>query len=309
MTTAGYGCLVGSTFCGALAYADDIVLLAPSINAVRQQLKICSDYATAYKVLFNAKKSIIIPLCINQLSRIHTMSLPRVELMGETIEWGTQEKHLGNIIGQYTADSVISSAIKDFNRRVGMLRSHCKWLAPDPLYQLFKSFCMPLYGSVLWDFSHNSFSRFLTAWRKGIRSLLCLHPRTHCALLAPICKDFKPETQLLVRLIKFLRSLNKSKNSLVKTCLTLAMSGSYSATSQSISVLCSKANSQRNYIVNSNVSPYFFFPRDFANNQESFLIRDLLLLRNEAILSPLNVNVFTLSIHEINFALNFLCTL
>ena len=54
LTTAGYGCWVGSTFCGALAYADDIVLLAPSINAVRQQLKICSDYATAYKVLFNA---------------------------------------------------------------------------------------------------------------------------------------------------------------------------------------------------------------------------------------------------------------
>ncbi|ELU15800.1 hypothetical protein CAPTEDRAFT_215744 [Capitella teleta] len=43
-----------------------------------------------------------------------------------------------------------------------MIRSHFKWLAPDCAYHLFKSFCMPLYGSVLWNFSHRQlYNKFL----------------------------------------------------------------------------------------------------------------------------------------------------
>ena len=166
---------------------------------------------------------------------------------------------------------------------------------------------MPLYGSVLWDFSHTSFKRFMTAWRRGIRSILSLHPRTHCALLAPICDDAEPETQLLVRLIKFLRALNDSKNSVVKTCFTLAMSGSQSATSRSIAVLCSKTSKQRYDIVNNNVSPHCFFPRNVPSS-ESLLIRDLLRMRNDVIVAPVQFNSSMLSFNEIDFMITFLCT-
>jgi hypothetical protein len=51
------GCHVGSLFVGALAYADDLVLIAPSANAMRLMLQVCDDYATQYNVSFNAAKS------------------------------------------------------------------------------------------------------------------------------------------------------------------------------------------------------------------------------------------------------------
>ena len=39
---AGVWCYIGPWFVGALAYADDIVLLAPSNGAMRKLLRICT---------------------------------------------------------------------------------------------------------------------------------------------------------------------------------------------------------------------------------------------------------------------------
>ena len=52
-----YGCYICSFFVGALAYADDLVLLAPTPSAMRQLLRICDEYADEFSIKFNAKKS------------------------------------------------------------------------------------------------------------------------------------------------------------------------------------------------------------------------------------------------------------
>jgi hypothetical protein len=48
LSNAGVGCYIGNNFVGALAYADDIVLLAPSASALRRMLAICENYANEY---------------------------------------------------------------------------------------------------------------------------------------------------------------------------------------------------------------------------------------------------------------------
>jgi len=53
LKTSGVGCYMGKYFVGALAYADDIVLLAPSANAMRRILSCCDSYASDYSVIFN----------------------------------------------------------------------------------------------------------------------------------------------------------------------------------------------------------------------------------------------------------------
>ena len=57
LARSGVGCLVGECYVGALAYADDIVLLAPTANAMRHMLKVCDNYASDYSIIFNASKS------------------------------------------------------------------------------------------------------------------------------------------------------------------------------------------------------------------------------------------------------------
>ena len=51
------GCYIGSLFVGALAYADDIALLAPTPSAIRRLLKICDSFGTEFSVAFKASKS------------------------------------------------------------------------------------------------------------------------------------------------------------------------------------------------------------------------------------------------------------
>ena len=38
-----------------LAYADDIVLLAPTVDALRRILKICDNYASEFNIVFNER--------------------------------------------------------------------------------------------------------------------------------------------------------------------------------------------------------------------------------------------------------------
>ena len=51
LTEAGVGCYIVNIFIGAVAHADDIVLLAPT---GRTYAGICDNYVLEYSILFNA---------------------------------------------------------------------------------------------------------------------------------------------------------------------------------------------------------------------------------------------------------------
>ena len=57
LAVSNVGCFIGAWYFGALAYADDIVLLVPSSRAMRLILTICDEYAEGFEIVFNAKKS------------------------------------------------------------------------------------------------------------------------------------------------------------------------------------------------------------------------------------------------------------
>ena len=46
----------------ALSYADDLTLIAHSIEGLIDMFKLCDDYATVYNVMFNSKKLFILNL-------------------------------------------------------------------------------------------------------------------------------------------------------------------------------------------------------------------------------------------------------
>ena len=47
------GCYWGGHFAGAVGYADDILLLAPSASALRRMLSICESFAISHGLVFN----------------------------------------------------------------------------------------------------------------------------------------------------------------------------------------------------------------------------------------------------------------
>ena len=46
LKTKGSGCHIGSHFCGAFGYADDIIVLSSSVSGLQSMLDSCNDFAT-----------------------------------------------------------------------------------------------------------------------------------------------------------------------------------------------------------------------------------------------------------------------
>ena len=68
LSQCGVGCFIGAQFVGALAFADDIVLLAPSPSAIR-------------KLLFVSRMLLILMFCLMPVSQILSSLLQRVSVI------------------------------------------------------------------------------------------------------------------------------------------------------------------------------------------------------------------------------------
>ena len=168
---------------------------------------------------------------------------------------------------------------------------------------------MPLYGSSLWDHTSPHIVKFHTAWRKCIRKLFGLPYKTHCNLLAPICIDHYIKTQLNVRSFKFLKSLSASKNVLCNISLNLAINGSKSNVSNTMSLLSNSysiSRTQLSNVTSLNNQLTIIHKQKPVSNVSAQVVTDLLDM-SFSLNYCLGVRVpFTM--HQIMYTLNVVCT-
>ena len=74
-------------FCGAMGYADDVILLAPTVTAMKHMLEICAKYGIECSVLFNPDKTKFI-----YINNLNCNISPNIQI--ETVLF---DKHLGPI--------------------------------------------------------------------------------------------------------------------------------------------------------------------------------------------------------------------
>ena len=60
LCSSGRGCFGGNHFCGALCYADDLIILAPSPDALRKMLAQSEAYAVSHDIRFIVSKTQLI---------------------------------------------------------------------------------------------------------------------------------------------------------------------------------------------------------------------------------------------------------
>ena len=88
----GIGCFWKHHFVGAVCYADDISLLAPSPSALRYMLDTCLSFATQHHLTFNPDKTQLIKFykCADAIS-------PRFTFLGQSLCLRNSVNHLGHI--------------------------------------------------------------------------------------------------------------------------------------------------------------------------------------------------------------------
>jgi hypothetical protein len=236
LKNCGMGCYIGNMFCGSFGYADDVTILAPTRLALRHLLKECVNYANEFSLLFNLDKSKYLIFDKNGALK----DTEQILFNGQTINCSQKEVHLGNVIANNASKVKISDAVSDFYCRFNVFFANFKNVSTSVKYRLFKTYCMPVYGSQLWNYESRDCETFYTAWRKAVRRLLFLDPRTHNYILPLICKDIPVETQLHKRFVKFFICAYKSQNVYTSMCARLAIKGSHSDVSKSLTYICHK---------------------------------------------------------------------
>jgi hypothetical protein len=218
LSKADIGCHIGSFFVGALAYADDLVLLAPSANAMRCMLRICDDYAAQFKVVFNASKSKCL-CCPPTGTAKHVPQdarSPSFSIGSQKIEFVDKWPHLGHIITNECVDTddilvKKSSLIGQINRVLYNFRKvNCQTKT-----RLVKAYCTSFYGAELWDLSQNSIESICTAWRKGIRRIWQLPNTTHSALIPELSDTLPLLDMFYMRMLNFVYRCLRSESALI----------------------------------------------------------------------------------------------
>jgi hypothetical protein len=175
-------------------------------------------------------------------------------------------------------------------------------------YDLFKTFCMPLYGVQLWDFSSASVNKFIVAWIKCIHRLLMLPLQAHCSLLNIICNDYSAEIQLHKRFLKCIHSNLTSKNKCIQTCSRIVLSASKSRISNSLNHVCQMYHLRKDKLsvlrlndVMNTIHHTYMSKVNIDDVRKASFISELLNIRE-------NMYNTELTADEINFMINELCT-
>ena len=144
----GVGCYWNNHFLGAVCYADDTALLAPSPAALRMMLDTCSSFASSHSLLFNASKTQLV-----RFSRLcpSDSSAPHFLFNGLELHLSQSAKHLGHILSYNLSDNEdIIRVKKDLVRKANCMLYSFSFCSSLVKTKLLSSFCFSLYGSALW---------------------------------------------------------------------------------------------------------------------------------------------------------------
>jgi hypothetical protein len=214
----GVGCYIGNMFVGALAYADDIVIIAPSVSAMRRLLHVCDTYANEYQIMFNAQKSKCLAFLPRSRHFVNDFLTCGLFYIGNNqIEVVKSYSHLGHLINiNLSDDDDIYNRRFSFIGQVNNVLCYFRKLDSSVKYKLFNSYCTSFFGCELWSLSNESINSFATAWRKGCRRVWNLPRDTHCHLL-PLLNNCLPVfDEICKRSLNFIRSCMQHESSLIR---------------------------------------------------------------------------------------------
>jgi hypothetical protein len=192
------GCSVGDSYVGCVAYADDIILLAPTITALRKQISIVENYASDHNIKFNGSKSKL--MYVGQSENVPNTC---ISVNCETVEWVKCLSYLGHTIFNNRAISDVQGIKKDFVCKFNSLAADMVNVNSTLKSDLFYKYCMSLYGVSFCNFAdRNEMNVIYTEWRKAMRRIWRLPYRAHGRLLSHIaeCKPVDIELQSITKM-------------------------------------------------------------------------------------------------------------
>ena len=122
LSHSGNGAKIANMYVGCMAYADDIVLVSPTVMALQRMLDMCTSFANSNGLTFNVSKSVVIAFV---RSRFVCMEDPQLVLNNNTLPWKSRITHLGVILDELCNNTTaMEDRVKKFCGAVNSVVSH-----------------------------------------------------------------------------------------------------------------------------------------------------------------------------------------
>ena len=203
------GCHIGNHYVGALGYADDLILLCPSVSGMRKIIKICEDYANDHSILFNGKKS-------KYLVFGNYFYNPRLFVNNEVVPKSDSAVHLGHLLHtKDTNNALIKDAITAFHKSFHSFMSRFGGCNISTKNRLFHQYCRSMYGSQLWLLTSQGTDNMCTQWRMAQRQVLLAPSTTHYDIIPLIAENVPLDCLLDCNFLIFLNPYPPRKTKLL----------------------------------------------------------------------------------------------
>ena len=212
----GVGCHVGNVFLGVMAYADDLVLVAPNRAAAVQMLGVCEAWAEDCNVHFSTdmdpskSKSKVIFMC----GQRKDLSKPApVTLCGRPLPYVQSATHLGHELHE-SGNMEFDTRVKrtQFISNSFEVREVFSFASPPEVLGALKTYTCSFYGSNLWDLGGVMACQVYNSWWTSMK-LAWEVPRATRRYLAQqvlSCGLSSVRVDILSKFVGFFQSLRDS---------------------------------------------------------------------------------------------------
>ena len=219
LKNSGMGCHIGNVFIGALAYADDVTLICPTLTSLKALINICELFANEYNVIFNGTKSKLLVFKGRECNLFNNIC---VYINGKRVICSLDADHLGHKIASNDNESAVKSAMCNFWRQYNLFIVEFGNLCGDMKCKLFKRYCCSFYGSPIWTLDSKGVESLCVAWRKALRRIWRVHPMTHKDTISALSDTMPLKLQLSKRFLTFYEKCLKLNNPVVECVIQVA---------------------------------------------------------------------------------------
>lgn len=172
LRSTNIGCHIGNVCVNNLSYADDMVLLSPSINGLRRLIAICERFSKDHGLKYNVLKTEMVVFRAGKGPDV----VPPVYLYGSSIRVVKTFKYLGHVLTETLCDDA------DIERERRALAVRCNMLARrfahctrEVKLTLFNAFCQTFYTCPLWvNFTKKAYNTLRVQYNDAFRILFRL---------------------------------------------------------------------------------------------------------------------------------------
>lgn len=197
-----------------LAYADDLVLLCPSIKGLQKLINVCEQYGNDHCITYNCLKTVCMSIMPKGSKLLNT---PTLSLNGRHLSFVSSYKYLGvHITDTLKDDDDISRQLRSFYARSNFLLRNFNACSIQVKAKLFTAFCANMYCGHLWS-SHKkaSLTKIIVAYNNCFRRLMGLE-RFCSASTMFVTNTVSSFGELLRRYVyKFKQRIMASNNTIV----------------------------------------------------------------------------------------------